>query len=260
MKRNIFHVLACAAAAVMLSVANAAQGATETDDKIESAFKKTYVFTAYLSADAIRVEARDGVVTLTGTVADESHRTLAQETAAGLPGVTRVDNELVISGETAAESVDAAICRKVMLALQFHRSLTAGRIGVEVKDGFVTLRGVAVNAPDKDLVSECAADLDGVKQVRNEMVIVAPAEQKQQTMGETLDDASINAQIVTALMTHRSTRSVITRVATHHGEVTLTGIAMNAAQSALIVKHVSEIYGVTRVINQMTIENVPGPK
>jgi osmotically-inducible protein OsmY len=78
-----------------------------------------------------------------------------------------------------------------------------------------------------------------------------------QTTGETLDDASVTAQVVTALMTHRSTSSVITRVTTRNGEVTLTGIAMNDSQNAMIVKIVTDIRGVTSVKNQMTIENEP---
>ena len=68
--------------------------ATETDDRVESSFKKTYVYTTYLKDDAIKVEAKNGLVTLTGAVSEESHKTLAQETAASLPGVTRVDNKL----------------------------------------------------------------------------------------------------------------------------------------------------------------------
>lgn len=258
MKQNVMHSLTLALTALALFSAGMPLRASETDDRIESSFRKTYVYTAYLSDDAVKIEAKDGVVTLTGAVADETHKSMAQETAAGLPGVTRVDNQLTFS-ETAAANADAMICRKVILALQLHRGMGASRIGVEVKDGVVTLTGVASSQEEKDLVAEYATDIEGVKQVWNTMVLTVSAALPRQKTGETLDDASINAQAVTALMTHRSTRSVITRVATHHGVVTLTGITTNAAQRALIAKYVSAIYGVTGVQNQMTIEGVPGP-
>ena len=48
-------------------------------------------------------------MTLTGTVSEESHKTLAHETAAGLPGVARVDNQLATQAEAAAENADTWI-------------------------------------------------------------------------------------------------------------------------------------------------------
>ena len=90
------------------------------------------------------------------------------------------------------------------------------------------------------------------------MTVATPVEPAvQATNNETLDDASVTAQIVTMLMTHRSTSTVLTRVSTRNGVVTLTGITKNEAQNALIVKIVTNIRGVTSVINQMTIENEP---
>jgi len=59
--------------------------ASEDDARIAASFRQTYVYQTYLKQDTIRVEAKDGVVTLTGTVADDSHKALAQETVARLP-------------------------------------------------------------------------------------------------------------------------------------------------------------------------------
>ena len=68
--------------------------ASETDDRIESSFNKSYAYKTYLKDDAIKTESRNGVVTLTGEVNEASHKYLAQEAAAGIPGVQRVDNRL----------------------------------------------------------------------------------------------------------------------------------------------------------------------
>ena len=62
------------------------------DNRIESSAKNSYVFKTYLQADDIKVQSEDGTVTLTGTVSEESHKSLAEETVADLPGVKSVDN------------------------------------------------------------------------------------------------------------------------------------------------------------------------
>ena len=77
--------------------------AADTDSRIESSAAKSYTFKTYLKDDSIKVNSKDGVVTLTGTVADASHKSMAENTVASLPGVTSVDDQLKISGEQPAE-------------------------------------------------------------------------------------------------------------------------------------------------------------
>jgi osmotically-inducible protein OsmY len=228
--------------------------ASAADDEIVASFENTHVYKTYLKDDAVEAEAKDGVVTLTGTVAEEYHKTLAEETAASLPGVTRVDNQLVSKAEVAAERSDTWIGAKVKLALMFHRNVSGINTTVEVKDGIVTLKGEASSAAEKELTSEYARDIDGVKQVKNEMTISAVPAPAERTAGEKLDDASITAQVKTALLTHRSTSAIKTKVVTMNGVVTLSGVAKNPAEKALVTKLVTDIQGVTSVTNDMTVE------
>ena len=256
MKRNIMYRLAFASAAAVLFISSAPVRASETDDKIEESFKKSYVYTTYLKDDSVKADAQDGVVTLTGTVGQESHKALAQDTVASLPGVLRVNNELATKAEVAADNKDMWIDRKVNLALLFHRNVNAGKTSVAVKDGVVTLTGEASSVAQKELTTEYAQDIDGVKSVNNQMTVAATPEKVERTAGEKMDDASITAQVKTALLTHRSTSSISTKVETRDGEVLLTGIAKNAAEKALVSKLVADIQGVSSVKNQMTVEEV----
>src|SRR5882672_4705851 len=80
--------------------------AADTDRRIEATAKKTYVFHTQLKDDSIKIRSKDGVVTLTGTVSDESHKTLAEDTVKGLPGVQSVDNQLEVKGPPPAENSD----------------------------------------------------------------------------------------------------------------------------------------------------------
>ena len=254
MNKKTMYGFALATATALVLVTSGPLRASETDNKIESSFKNTYVYKTFLKDDAIKIGAKEGVVTLTGTVAEEAHKALAQETAASLPGVSRVDNKLETKAEVASEKADTRIGRKVKLALLFHRNVSAGKTTVEVKDGIVTLKGEASSMAQKELTAEYAKDIEGVKEVKNEMTVAATPEPEKRTAREKMDDASVTAQVKLALSTHRSTSSIKTKVETRDGEVTLTGIAKNAAEKALVTKLVTDIQGVTSVKNQMTIE------
>ena len=228
--------------------------ASETDDRIESSAKKSYVFKHYLADDAIKTESRNGAVTLTGTVAEESHLGLARDTVAGLPGVTNVDNQLTVKGESPAQHSDAWIGLKVKSALLLHRNVRATKTDVNVKDGVVTLSGEASSQAQKELTTEYAKDIDHVKGVKNDMTVATLAAQPEETPGEKIDDASITAQVKMSLLSHRSTSALKTTVGTTDGVVTLTGVAKNAAEKALLTRLVSDINGVTSVVNNMALE------
>ena len=239
------------AAVVTMLVTSLPVKASRMDDRIESSARKSYVFKTYLKSDDIKVESRNGVVTLTGTVDQESHKSLAQETVASLPGVKSVDNKLEIKGEHPAENSDAWLVTKVKTTLLFHKNVSA-MTEVSAKDGIVTLRGTADNKAEKDLTTEYAKDVEGVKDVNNEMTI-SGAPKKKATLGEKIDDASITAEVKLALLSHRSTSAVHTRVETRNGVVSLSGRARNTAEIDLVTKYVSDIKGVKRVRNHMTV-------
>jgi osmotically-inducible protein OsmY len=227
--------------------------AADTDSRIESSAAKSYVFKTYLKDDSIKTVSLNGVVTLTGTVADSSHKSLAENTVASLPGVKSVDNQLVISGEQPAEHSDTWISMKVKTALLFHRNVSASGTTVYTKDGVVTLQGVAGSEAEKELTTEYAKDIDNVKSVENNMTIAKTPASIEPTVGDKIDDASITAQVKSSLLAHRSTSAIHTGVTTADGVVTVTGIAKNDAERSLVTKLATDINGVTSVINNMTI-------
>ncbi len=245
--------LALLVAAGAMLVISAPLRASETDDRIESSAKKSHVFKTYLKGDSIKTESKNGAVILTGTVAEASHKSLAQDTVEGLPGVKSVDNQLKVKGENHAEHSDGWLGTKVKTALLFHRNVRATKTDVNVKDGIVTLSGEASSLAQKELTTEYAQDVEGVKAVKNEMTIAKTPGEPVETIGEKIDDASITAQVKMSLMSHRSTSALKTKVATTDGVVTLSGTAKNAAEKSLVTKLVTGIDGVNSVINNMTI-------
>ena len=246
--------LALLAAAGSLFLTAAPLRATETDDRIEASAKKSHVFKTYLAEDSIKTDSKNGAVTLTGTVASSSHKSLAEDTVESLPGVVSVDNQLKVKGESPAEHSDGWIGTKVKTTLVFHRNVRATKTDVNVKDGVVTLSGEASSIAQKELTTEYAQDVEGVKSVKNEMTVAKTPAKTDETIGEKIDDASITAQVKSALISHRSTSAIKTKVKTTDGVVTISGLAKNAAEKSLVTKLATDINGVTSVINNMTIE------
>ena len=248
------YPLAFVLATAALLASSVPMRASDTDDRIESAFKKTYVYKTYLKDEHIKISSKDGAVTLSGAVYNETHKPMAQDTAAALPGVTSVDNRIAIKGERAPENSDTWVSMKVKSALLYHRNVSGTKTEVYVKDGSVTLKGEAANQAQKDLTTAYVKDIIGVKDVRNEMKVSATPGQPTETVGENIDDASITAQVKAALLAHRSTGVLRTKVETNAGVVTLGGQTRNAAEKDLVTKLVEDVNGVKSVVNNMTIE------
>jgi osmotically-inducible protein OsmY len=253
MKMKITGLLGLFAATGAVLATSTSLRASDTDVRIESTAAKSYVFKTLLKDDSIKTESKNGVVTLTGTVCELDHKSLAQDTVESLPGVKSVDNELVVKGEQPSEHSDAWISTKVKSTLLFHRHVSSTGTTVYVKDGVVTLQGVASSLAQKELTTEYARDVDHVKEVKNNMTIASGTPSQDSTMGDRIDDASITAQVKESLLAHRSTSALHTKIQTTDGVVTVRGIARNASEKSLVTKLVSDINGVNSVINNMTI-------
>jgi len=225
------------------------------DETVESSFKKTYIYKRYFKTDNVTVvTSKDGTVTISGNVPDENLRLIAEDTIESLPSVGTVVNKITVTKKIEEHS-DPWIESRVRMMLFVRRDMDPDKVEVRVKDGRVILKGEAMSAAEKELAAEYAKDVEGVKNVENSMIVVsAPTEKTERTViVETIDDASIRAQVKLALMYHRSTSTLRTKVESKAGVVTLTGIAKNEAEKELASKLAADVRGVTKVINLMEV-------
>ncbi|MDD2542382.1 MAG: BON domain-containing protein [Desulfuromonadaceae bacterium] len=243
-------ILAVAAAFLVFSVP---AHAAKLDSRIELSARQSYVFKTYLKDDEIKISSKNGAVILTGLVADSVHKSLAQETVASLPGVKCVDNRLEVKGSRPSINSDEWLLEKVKVTLLFHRSVSSKTTEIFVKDGIVTLRGDVISQAQKELTAEYVKDVDGVKDVVNDLIVTQIPE-PDRTVGEKIDDASITAQIKMTLLYHRSTSALNTKVETKRGVVTLHGKAQSISEKDFASRFANDIDGVKNVKNFMTIE------
>jgi osmotically-inducible protein OsmY len=156
---------------------------------------------------------------------------------------------------------------RARLALKANVSMT--HTDVIVKDGVVTLTGTAENQAQKDLTAAYVNDVDGVREVKNEINVVesadrprvdrdaapTPTGRDRETIGDKIDDGSITAQIKFELFSRRSTSGMKTKVNTNNGHVVISGEADSQAEKDLVTKLAQSVRGVVDVDNNMTVKN-----
>lgn len=140
--------------------------------------KSALLFRRNVSGLNTEVNVQEGVVTLRGEADNQAQKDLTTEYVKDIEGVQGVNNDMTIASppkppqETLGEKIDdASITAQAKLALAYHRSTSALRVGVKTDDGVVTVSGKAKNAAEKDLVTKVVSDIKGVKNVVNTMTV-----------------------------------------------------------------------------------------
>lgn len=225
----------------------------ETDRKIEKAAAASYNFRTVLEKQ-VNVKSEEGVVTLTGTVLDRDQKALAEETVRGLPGVTRVINQLEVAS-AGPERSDGWIALKIRSILLLRANVSATNTDVSVRDGNVVLTGMAESVAQKELTGSYAREVEGVKGVENNIVVKAgQVAEAARSFGEKIDDTSITAQVKYALLTNPATSALKTNIDTKEGVVVIRGAAASNEEKELVTKMARSVRGVADVENGMTVQ------
>jgi len=220
---------------------------SDTDRKIDDAAKASYNFRTVLQ-DNVKVSTSDGIVTLTGSVQDQDNKDLAADTVENLPGVLSVNNQIKVEPTYPAHS-DAWMAFKIRGQLLVKGNVSAMTTTVNVLDGNVALTGTANNIAQKELTEVYAKEIDGVKSVKNDIIVT-----DKPTLGESIDDASITSQVKFALLSHKATSALKTKVSTNQGVVAISGEASSDAEISLVTKLAHDVRGAKSVNNSMTVK------
>jgi hyperosmotically inducible protein len=143
----------------------------------------------------INVNTNEGVVTLSGTVADEAERRQALALARNTDGVREVTDQLNVdpsadrdrygaAGPTVGEAErtvgradaemkrpDAWITTKIQSKYFLDADVKGHQINVDTNDGVVTLKGTVANEQHKAEAAEIARDTEGVTRVVNQLTV-----------------------------------------------------------------------------------------
>lgn len=120
----------------------------------------------------IGVIAKDGAVTLTGYVSNYSEKYAAVRAAERVYGVRAVADEIEVRLQASSKRDDPAIAEAIAHTLQWN-TLVPETVDVEVRNGYVTLRGEVDWHFQKDAAERAVRDVTGVMGVSN-LITVKP--------------------------------------------------------------------------------------
>ncbi len=175
-----------------------------SDNELSSTIATKIANDKTLSADAVKVSVKGGVVTLTGMVAKDADKTAAEDLAR-VPGVVRIDNKLtsrekattktkdtadavaVTTKKGASKTKDAAsktgevvtdgwISTRIKTKFMGDEALRASDIKVDTNNHVVTLTGAVPDAAARTKAVDMAKEVEGVRRVVDNLKIAGKNE------------------------------------------------------------------------------------
>ena len=145
---------------------------------------------------------------------------------------------------------DSWLTAKTKIALAADGRVKGRQIDVETTKGQVMLRGKVDSDSAKQAAEDIAKGLDGVKTVKNDLEVVAPATRE---MVEDKDDA-ITTRVKEHIAMDSGLKKADISVQTNAGVVSLTGEVMDIMTRANASWTTRQVPGVKSVKNDLTVK------
>jgi hyperosmotically inducible protein len=159
--------------------------------------------------------------------------------------------------EIGHELHDVRVAASVKTALSLNRGLRSSSIDVTAENGAVTLGGRVDGEEDRARAEALAAAVPGVTRVVNQIQVVAgPPQAPGRTLGETLEDRTVEARVALALSLDRELRRADVTVQAYRREVTLGGDVGSEALRERALQTARETVSVAGVVDRIRVRAV----
>lgn len=215
----------------------------KTNEELQKDVQNAIKWEPQLHAAEIGVTAKDGVVTLMGTVDAYYKKIEAENAAKNVDGVKAVVEEIEIKYSSNTKS-DEDIASDVLKALTDNWNVPQEQIQIKVEKGWITLEGQVTWNYQKEASTKSINHLTGVKGVTNRIKIKSEVQ-----------DEIEKKNIVRALTSNWTLHSENILVRVDGTTVTLTGAVSSLYQKDLAEKIVWKTPGIWSVNNQLVVEH-----
>ncbi len=168
---------------------------------------------------------------------------------------------LVLSGAASADAkqdiIEARQETQIWTTYALSPYLRANDIKVQVHNGKATLTGRVDEDVNKELATQIALGVGGIKEVDNEIIVQSDYSPKSSYgFGETVDDVTITAGVKSRLIWSKFSY-IATKVETKAGRVSLSGAVSSKEAKDLAGRLAANTRGVVGVKNQLTVTDRP---
>ena len=214
----------------------------KSNEELQKDVQNAIKWEPYMNAAEIGVTAKDGVITLSGTVDSYSKKINAERAAKDVVGVKAVAEDIEINYGASHKQNDTDIATSVMSAWKYNWNVPEDRIKVKVEDGWVKLEGEVPWKYQADAAKNSINNIDGVRGVSN--LIKVKSESK---------DVLEKKDVVNALKRNWSINSKDVKVEVNHNRVKLTGLVHSLYQKEEAGRLAWNAPGVWSVENELAV-------
>jgi osmotically-inducible protein OsmY len=196
-----------------------------------------------INAENIGVAAKDGVVTLNGSVDSFAEKWAAERAAKRVAGVKAFAENIEVRLPSYSRRTDADIAHTVANVLEWNVDVPHEQIKIMVQDGWVTLSGEVEWLYEKNAAYDAVRSLTGVRAVTNQIVVkprMVSSEVKTRIQEAFQRNARLDAQKI--------------KVQTRDGQVVLTGTVRSWAEREEAERAACAAPSVCEVLNELAVK------
>lgn len=196
-----------------------------------------------INAENIGVAAKDGVVTLNGSVDSFAEKWAAERATKRVAGVKAFAENIEVRLPSYSRRTDADIAHTVANVLEWNVDVPHEQIKVMVQDGWVTLSGEVEWLYEKNAAYDAVRSLTGVRAVTNQIVVKPP-----------MVSSEVKAKIEEAFQRNARLDAQKIKVQTRNGQVVLTGTVRSWAEREEAERAACAAPSVCEVLNELAVK------